>query len=183
MLNGQRRPNHQTFFLHTPTRSGSTRGRAVSLIAMLFLSAYLGGYRSRLCLVRPLQTEKRHVRVDPNITMECTGSRFLYARPMKSHYPPWHPSPVQALNHETRPESMPDGKGPLQTRGGLSEHVSRRKSVGVQAAVSGEYRQVGSRTKLHRDNRTILPGGISSTGRALCWSQRGRRHFFNVYVD
>ncbi|HEX9197017.1 MAG TPA: hypothetical protein VF906_04405, partial [Candidatus Bathyarchaeia archaeon] len=102
---------------------------------------------------------------------------------MKSHYPPWHPSPVQALNHETRPESMPDGKGPLQTRGGLSEHVSRRKSVGVQAAVSGEYRQVGSRTKLHRDNRTILPGGISSTGRALCWSQRGRKHFFNVYAD
>src|SRR6266571_773459 len=84
MLNGQRRPNHQTFFLHTPTRSGSTRGRAVSLIAMLFLSAYLGGYRSRLCLVRPLQTEKRHVRVDPNITMECTGSRFLYARPRKA---------------------------------------------------------------------------------------------------
>src|SRR2546422_11700495 len=80
MLNGQRRPNHQTFFLQTPTRSGSTRGRAVSLIAMLFLSAYLGGYRSCLCLVRPLQTEKRYVRVDPNTTMECTGSRFLYAR-------------------------------------------------------------------------------------------------------
>src|SRR2546425_9160655 len=30
MLNGQRKPNHQTFFLQIPTRSGSTRGRTVS---------------------------------------------------------------------------------------------------------------------------------------------------------
>src|SRR2546425_12129514 len=79
MLNGQRRPNHQTFFLQTPTRSGSTRGRAVSLIAMLFLSVYLGGYRSGPCLVRPFQMEKRHVLVNPNITMESTRSRSLYA--------------------------------------------------------------------------------------------------------
>src|SRR2546425_8134096 len=84
MLNGQRRPNHQTFFLQTPTRSGSTRGRAVSLIAMLFLSAYLGGYRSCLCLVRPLQTEKRYVRVDPNTTMENVLDQDSYMHAEKS---------------------------------------------------------------------------------------------------
>jgi len=47
---------------------------------------------------------------------------------MKSHCPPWHLSPVQALNPETRLESVPDSKRPLQTRGGLSDSISRRKS-------------------------------------------------------
>src|SRR5712664_874087 len=32
-LNGHRKPNHQTFFLQIPTRSGSTSGRAVSTMS------------------------------------------------------------------------------------------------------------------------------------------------------
>src|SRR6266581_6298928 len=99
------------------------------------------------------------------------------------------PSSIIRPKPGTRPESRdsPIIRARQQVtspdRGGLSDTTSRRKSVAVQAVVSGEYRQVGSRTKLHRDNRTILTGGISSTGRALCWSQRGRKHFFNVYAD
>src|SRR5207253_8009974 len=47
-LNGQRRPNHQTFFLHIPTRSGSTSGRTGSLMSRARPRAYLAGPIPRL---------------------------------------------------------------------------------------------------------------------------------------
>jgi len=79
------------------------------------------------------------MRGGPQISLQPFGMH-----PMKSHYPPQHPSPVQALNHETRPESRPDRKFSPE-RGGLSDSTSRRTSA--------------------------LPGTIKNkTLPAMCWS-------------